>query len=68
MNRPTFDSFCAQVDAIYPKLKLYMHILKICFQNNDKLDRIASIVATKDRWFIESIKIYIFNCMFLLFF
>ena len=45
-----------------------MRILKICFQNNDKLDRIASIVATKDRWFIDSIKIYIFNCIFLLFF
>lgn len=68
MNMPTFDSICMKINGIYKPLYFYMRILRICFQNNSKLDRIASKAVVMDRWLLAATKIYIFNCLFLVIF
>ena len=65
MNMPTFDSICMKINGIYKPLYFYMRILRICFQNNSKLDRIVSKAVVMDRWLLAATKIYIFNCLFL---
>lgn len=68
MNIPTFDSICMKINGTYELLYFYMRILKICFQNNNKLDRIAGKAVVSDRWLLAATKIYIFNCLFLVIF
>ena len=68
MNIPTFDSICMKINGSYELLYFYMRILKICFQNNNKLDRIAGKAVVSDRWLLVATKIYIFNCLFLVIF
>lgn len=68
MNMPTFDSICMRINGVYEPLYFYMRILRICFQNNSKLDRIASKAVVSDRWLLAATKIYIFNCLFLVIF
>lgn len=68
MNMPTFDSICMKINGIYKPLYFYMRILRICFQNNSKLDRIAGKAVVKDRWLLSATKIYMFNCLLLVIF
>ena len=55
MNVPTMDTICLKINTIYKYLYFYIRIVKICFQRNSKLDRIANRAALKDRWLIASV-------------